>query len=283
MSDRRTTPANDRVAALELRGHLADRRFVAGDWHRLAVPVADLLDAPDGARDRQLVFGQRLRVFEVRDGFSFLQAERDGYVGYLDATSLGADRDASHRVIAPATHRYPAPDIKRREIGWLSFGSEVSVLGIEGAFAELAEGGFVPARHIAPLGDPLSDPVAVARLFLGTPYLWGGNSRAGIDCSGLVQAALVACGLPCPGDSDQQCETLGTALAAGSAPQAGDLFFWRGHVAMASGPGTMIHANAHHMAVAEEPIAPAMARIAATDTGPLMAHRRIAGLAGNSG
>jgi cell wall-associated NlpC family hydrolase len=146
------------------------------------------------------------------------------------------------------------------------------VLAEAGRFAETPEG-FVPLVHLLPADSVMTDPVAVAEMFLGTPYLWGGNSRAGIDCSGLVQAALLACAIPCPGDSDLQARTVGTELAPDAPSHRGDLIFWKGHVAMVADSHRLIHANGHAMATVHEPMAAALDRIAATGT-PVLTRRR---------
>ncbi|MGR3760973.1 C40 family peptidase [Roseobacteraceae bacterium NS-SX3] len=240
----------------------------------VAVPVADLLRAPEGARDRQLLYGEAVTVRETRHGWAFVQAAKDGYEGYLNEELLAPLIDATHWVSAPATHAYAEADFKSKDLNTFSFGSRLRVRGRVGRFAE-TEAGFVPAAHLLPLEARLEDPVAVAEGFLGTPYLWGGNSRFGIDCSGLVQAALLACGLPCPGDSGVQEAELGTQLPAGSPHERGDLLFWKGHVALVRDAASIIHANAHAMAVAIEPLQAAIERIAAQGDGPVTAHKRL--------
>lgn len=267
--DRRLTPATDRVAHDSLRGLLQRPHWTAGQPARLAVPLADLLDSPGGRRDRQLNFGADLTVIERRDGWAFVQATHDLYCGWLSEAALSLDLPPlTHRVTAPATHIYPAPDMKSHETASLSIGARLSVRAVSGGFAQLATGGWLPLPHI---GDrPATDPVAVAETLLGTPYLWGGNSRWGIDCSGLVQAALGACGIACPGDSDLQRDFFApTALIA-----RGDLLFWPGHVALAVSGESMIHATAWQMAVIREDIAAAMARIEAAGQGPFLGARR---------
>lgn len=271
--DRRLTPATDRVALESLRGVIERPAYTPGRPARLAVPLADLTDAPDGRRDRQVNFGADMTVIETRGGWSFVQMDLDGYCGWLPAPALTPTPTAdlppiTHRVSAPATHVYPAPDMKRPEQAGLSLGARLSVIGVEGRFARLATGGFVPVQHI---GDrPAPDPVPVAESLAGTPYLWGGNSRWGIDCSGLVQAALSACGVPCPGDSDLQ----RAAFPAVETIRRGDLLFWPGHVALAVSPDRMIHATAWAMAVVVEAIPEAMARIDAAGDGPFLGIRR---------
>ncbi|TBN41986.1 NLP/P60 hydrolase [Paracoccus subflavus] len=267
--DRRLTPATDRVA-LESLSHVIERpAYTPGHPARLSVPLADLVGAPDGRRDRQVNFGADVTVIETRGDRSFVQTALDGYCGWLPAAALTTVLPpVTHRVAAPATHVYPAPDMKQPEQTSLSLGARLSVTGVEGRFARLATGGFVPVQHI---GDrPAADPVTVAESLLGTPYLWGGNSRWGIDCSGLVQAALTACGVPCPGDSDLQ----RAAFPAVDTIRRGDLLFWPGHVALAMSPDRMIHATAFAMAVIVEAIPDAMARIDAAGDGPFLGIRR---------
>ena len=274
MSDRRLTPANGRVAAAELRGTVTAERYVAGEWARVRAPLADLLAAPGGGRDRQLAKGERFEVLERRDGYAFGRCARDGYVGYLAEAELGPDAAPTHRVAAPATHLYPAPDLKTRELCALSIGAFLNIRAEHGRFAETDGGQFVPTAHIRPVAAPEPDPVAVAERLLGSPYLWGGNGHGGLDCSALVQIACLACAIPCPGDSDLQETQLGTALAADAPLRRGDLVFWRGHVGWITAPGTLLHANAHHMAVAREPLDTAAARIETAGGGAITRRRR---------
>ena len=274
MTDRRLTPANPRVAAERLRGLVEAPRFTGGDRRQVARPLADLCAAPGGPRDRQLLWGEAVILYEEIDGWAFVEAARDGYVGYMLAAALGAPLAATHIVSVPASHLYPAPDLKRREIAGLSFGSRLRVVSGSGDFFETAEGHFVPKPHLRPANRPFADPATVAQLFFGAPYLWGGNAIWGIDCSGLVQAALLACGLPCPGDSDLQERVVGQPLPEAEPLRRGDLLFWKGHVAMAVDGETLIHANAFHMAVAYEPAAEALARIEAQGGGKVTSRRR---------
>lgn len=273
-TDRRMTPANGRVAHVALQGRIAADRYVTGTPARVAVPLADLRMRPDGPRDRQVILGDRLLVLDRVGGHAFVQAEKDGFCGYLAEATLGPDAGVTHWVSAPASHLYTEADLKRPESAALTMGAKLRILAEVGRFSQTDGGAFVPTCHLAPVGTWLSDPATIAETFLGTPYLWGGNSRSGIDCSGLMQAALLACGLPCPGDSDLQMATVGTPLPQGAPIRRNDLLFWKGHVAMALDADRMIHANGHRMAVTREAIAEAITRIAAQGEGPLLAIRR---------
>ena len=268
MSDRRLTPFSGRVALEALRGTLEAAAYTAGTPARIAVPVADLCPAPGALRDRQVIFGAAVTVIDRQGADAFVQAA-DGYCGWVAAGALGPAQAATHRVAAPATHVYAEASIKRGEAMRLSCGSRVAVLAEEGKFARTAEG-FIPLVHLAPLDTPDPDPVAVAEALLGTPYLWGGNSRDGIDCSGLVQLAFHAAGRACPGDSDLQRAAFGAALPEGTPPRRGDLMFWPGHVALVVDAARLIHANGHTMSVAYEGIAACLARIEAAGEGPFL-------------
>ncbi|SFK11475.1 NlpC/P60 family protein [Celeribacter neptunius] len=267
---RRLTPANARVA---LAGYSSDgQKEVTPSRYRVSLPVSDLRRAPGGARDRQLLWGEAFDVLEIHDGWAFGIAARDGYVGYIEEADLDPDHEVTHLISARATHLYPRDDFKTEAVTSLSFGSQVRVVDERKKFMEIEGGLFVPKAHIRPVDRPFSDPVTIAQLFFGTPYLWGGNSAFGIDCSGLAQAGLLACGVACPGDSDMQ---MGLGAPVTGAYQRGDLLFWKGHVALCVDPEVMIHANAHHMAVAYEPIERAISRIEAQGDGGLLAARRL--------
>jgi cell wall-associated NlpC family hydrolase len=273
-TDPRITPANARVAALSLKGQVTAASYVAGWTRFVVVPLAPLCERPDGPRMRELLYGAEVTVFEEHAGWSFVQAKRDGYVGYMRTDTLHDRPTPDAFVNVRATHAYPAADIKTPEILSLGFGSRVKTLQSEGRFTR-TDAGYIPSCHLAPLGTLADDPVTVATLLLGTPYLWGGNSAFGIDCSGLVQAACHACGIECPGDSDMQAADLGQPVTDDSLPQRGDLLFWKGHVAFVSGPDTILHANAHHMAVAYEGLTEAVLRIDTQGGGPVTVHRRL--------
>ena len=272
--DRRLLPANGRVAAAHLKGQVSAERYTSGVIRSVTAPVVDLLTAPHGKRERQLLLGDRITLYEKREGWAFVQSAKDGYVGYLGVHQIDDREAATHWVTAPATHVYPEDNFKIHERACLSFGSKLRVIGETDRFFETEEG-FVPRPHLAPIEFHFRDPVSVAALFLGTPYLWGGNSRAGIDCSGLVQMACLACNIVCPADSDQQSTAAGRALGDDQPLQRGDLVFWKGHVALVIDETQILHANAFHMAVAVENLNDAIARINAAGDGPVTARRRL--------
>ncbi|MGU3544333.1 C40 family peptidase [Methylobacterium sp. A52T] len=281
--DPRLTPARPHVADLRLRDRVAAARYVAGTRRRVTVPSAPLRRAPaaDAGLDTEALLGDAVDLYDTADGFAFVQLARDGYVGYLPADSLGpADPEPTHRVTALRTFLYPEPDLKRPVLGHLSLGARLAATGEAGAYLE-TPGGYVFARHCAPVDAREPDYAATAARLAGTPYLWGGRTSLGLDCSGLVQLCLDAAGLPCPRDADMQERALGQALPFDPARpdvaglRRGDLVFWRGHVGLMADPETLIHANGHHMAVAAEPLAGAVARIAAHSFGAVTGLRRL--------
>ena len=270
--DRRTTPFSGTVAHVSLQGQIEAERFSQGEPRRVALPLADLLRAPDGPRERQLWLGEAFTVIDTRAGHAYGFAAKDGYCGWLPLPAL-TEANPSHWIASPATHLYPEPRVQAREISSLPMGAEVEVLGHSGIFAQTPLG-FIPASHLLPLGQSLSDPVAVAESLLGSPYLWGGNSRAGLDCSGLVQLALHACGIASKGDADLQ-ESLGLPLADSELLLRGDLLFWKGHVAMVVDAERLIHANGHSMSVAYEGISETISRILLAEGTRVRARRRL--------
>lgn len=271
MTDRRLTPANARVAALHLAGKVEAATYSAGTQMQITQPVVDLCAAPGGARDRQLLLGAAVTVFEVHDRWGFLQAA-DGYVGYVPEGVLTAPVAPTHFVCTPAIHAYAGEDFKSNDLLHLPFGARVTVRDERRKFFE-TDHGFVPKRHLREIDRPFADPVTIAQMHFGVPYLWGGNSTLGIDCSGLIAASLTACGIDCPADSDMQRDGLGVAVT--DAYQRGDLVFWKGHVGMMVDAETMIHANAHHMATRYEPIDAAITRIAAQGDGDVLVRKRL--------
>ena len=256
---------------MHLAGQVEAERYVEGWPMLVAQPVLDLCASPDGPRDRHLLMGAEVAVFEDHEGWSFVQAV-DYYVGYVRSGALTGVTAPSHFVATVATHAYTAEDFKSADMDGLPFGARITVLDERSKFFE-TNVGFIPKKHLRELSRPFNDPATVAQLHFGVPYLWGGNTTRGIDCSGLVAASLTACGILCPADSDMQCEGLGAPFEGDY--QRGDLVFWEGHVGMMVDAETMIHANAHHMATVYEPIAQAILRIEAQGDGPVIARKRM--------
>jgi cell wall-associated NlpC family hydrolase len=272
MTHARLVPSNGRVALTGWAGQA--EHYVNGKVRNVAASVADLLREPDGALDCQLLFGGEFLVLEDQEGWSFGQAVRDGYVGYVRSDRLGGAVKARHKVVAMASHIYSAPDMKSGAVLALSFGARLSGIA-EDNFLGLTDGGYVPVQHINPVNEFEPDFVARFEGFLGIPYLWGGNSTWGVDCSGALQLALHAAGQGCPRDTDMQVADLGHALEDDDTLVRGDLIFWQGHVGVMCDSETLIHANAHHMAVAVEPLDRAIKRINASGGGPVTARKRL--------
>jgi len=259
MTDRRLPPADSQTL---------------GEVKTVGVPVADLRATPDGKRDRQLIYGEDFRVLETIGDWAYGSAVKDGYTGYLRADLLVDQRMPTHFISARSSHIYASPDFKTEEVAALSFGARLTVVATREKFAELDSGQFVPSPHITPIDHLYYDPIEVAERYMGVPYLWGGNSIWGLDCSGLVQAALLACGLDCPGDADLQEASVGRVIGDNVRPERGDLFFWKGHVGLIRDENTLLHANAYHMAVVDEPLDTAIERIKAQGDGDVTSRRR---------
>lgn len=276
--DPRLTAARPDLADLALRGRVEAARFVAGEPRRVAVPSAPLRRAPspESGTDTEAVLGDAVTLYEARDGFAWVQLVHDGYVGYLPADSLGpADPAPTHRVAALRTFLYPAPDLKRPPRAYLGLGAALAAMGTDGDYLKVTDG-YVFAGHCAPVGTVEADFAGTAERLVGTPYLWGGRTTLGLDCSGLVQLCLELAGRTCPRDADQQERALGDVLPSDlSDLRRGDLVFWRGHVGMMLDGTRLIHANGYHMAVAIEPLRTAVARILAKSYGPVTSVRRL--------
>jgi cell wall-associated NlpC family hydrolase len=287
--DRRLTPAREDLAALHLKGKVAAPRYVEGVTKRVVAPSAALRRAPRGDEGLQteLLHGEAFTVYDEREGWAWGQSSVDGYVGYVPADAL---RDAAvfaptHAVAVPRTLVFPTPDVKLTPLFSLSLDAKVAVVAIAGTFARLSDGGYAVARHLMPKEAVVSDIAGTATQLLGVPYLWGGRTSLGLDCSGLIQLALARAGFAAPRDCDLQEKEIGTALdlrLARKSLKRGDLVFWADHGGIMLDAATLIHANAFHMAVAIEPLAEAEARIAPV-AGPLRTVRRLAALARTPG
>ena len=278
--DRRVTPARPDLAAEHLRGRIEAPRYVVGRERRIVAASAPLRRGPaaDAALETEALHGEGVVVYDEAGDWAWAQLARDDYVGYLPVAALGEPVEPTHRVAALRTHAYPAASIKRPPRLALSLGALLRVEAREGDFAVTADGLHIYARHLSPIGQWETDFVAVAERFLETPYLWGGRTSEGVDCSGLVQSALGAAGIKTPRDSDMMEAALGSPAPVDEALahlRRGDLIFWKGHVGVMRDARTLLHANGWHMKVASEPLAEARSRIARGADGAITSIRRL--------
>ncbi|QPH55669.1 NlpC/P60 family protein [Pontivivens ytuae] len=277
--DPRMTPARRDLAAVHLKGEIEAPRYAEGREMHVAVPVLPMTSHPDpeAGFSSQLLMGERFTVYDVDDatGLAWGQAARDGYVGWVPRFALESGPGApTHWVVAQLAHIYPEPNLKTRPFDAVPFLAQLRITGQEGRWLELDTGGWIYGRHVSE-ERPGGDWVGICERFLGVPYLWGGKSSLGLDCSALIQSGLHGAGLDCPRDSDQQEEALGRELKLDAKLKRGDIVFWNGHVGVMTSPKRLFHANAFAMAAVYEDIELARDRIDAQGDGPVTRIRRL--------
>ncbi|MBL8569360.1 MAG: C40 family peptidase [Phreatobacter sp.] len=279
--DRRITPARPDLAAAHLKGQVEAERFVEGRPARVELPILPMAPTRqvNAARDTELLLGEEVQVYDVQGGYAYIQSERDGYVGYVVEPALRPRRaPATHRVWTRHTHVYPGPSIKLPPNFIAPMNARLTIERTSNEFSVTDTGAHVITAHLVPVDNRAADFVAVAELFVGTPYLWAGRTSLGIDCSGLVQTALEAAGVAAPRDSDMQEKALGQPVDLApdlSGLKRGDLVFWKGHVGIMTSPTELLHANGHHMMVVREPVAEAVARIREKSFGAVTSVKRM--------
>jgi cell wall-associated NlpC family hydrolase len=278
--DRRLHPFRPGLAAEYLRGRVDAARYAPGVERTVVRGAAALRRAPDpGAPlESELLCGEAVIVYDQLDGWAWLQNATDGYVGYAASDALGLrTAPATHRIAALRSYVYGEPDLKAPPQDLLSLCATVRVTERRGAFSGLTGGGWVHSGHLSPVDEFAQDPVSVAWQFLGTPYLWGGRTSIGLDCSALIQLALASCGQAVARDTDLQAAQIGNPVAfdgGEAALRRGDLVYWPGHAGLWIDQDRFLHANATDMMVAVAPLATVAAQIQAAQGGAIAVIRR---------
>lgn len=226
----------------------------------VCVPITDIFEHPESTTkinsgDSQLLFGETVKVIEEGDQFHHITSQIDGYTGFVNKDHLTPDRDPpTHFIDALGTHIYKEPDFKTRPLMGLHFLARLKATGTEENGFTQTQTGWVPSTAIKPVTELTAGtaPIDTGQRFLGCPYLYAGRSAQGLDCSALVQLALLRAGIPCPRDSSQQIETGEEATQDNIAP--GDLVFFKAHVGMMIDKDHVINATSRSMDVRIEPL-----------------------------
>ena len=276
--DKRLHVYRSDLADERLQGQVEAGRFVSGTVMQFAAPCTPVHRAAQGDSMQltQALMGETALVFENVNGWAWVQLDDDQYVGYVTSDSLSSSiHHTTHRVCVASTLIYPKPDLKTQPAVLISMNAKLAVIGEHGPYSELKSGGFVFTKHIR-MDAAQSDFVAIAEKFLNVTYLWGGKTQSGLDCSGLVQTALHACGIACPRDADMQEKELGTNLRINDLDglKRGDLVFWSGHVGIMYDESNLLHANGFHMQTVIEPLKLAATRIADSEK-PITSLKRL--------
>lgn len=262
------------IADVALAGTLFAPHYAAPMLRMASVPAMIRKAARhDAEAVSQIIPGESFAVLDLSGGWAWGYSFHDHYVGYVPADVLGDLVDPTHRVTARVALLFAAPSIKAPTIGTLPFGAHVA--GTTADDFLRTDAGYLHYRHVAPIGELASDPVAVGETFLGMPYLWGGRGADGIDCSGLVQVAFAACGIAAPRDTDLQREALGEPLPQEARLRRGDIISFPGHVGLMVDESSLLHANAHWMSVVIEPLADVVARLEPHHDRPILGRRRL--------
>ena len=276
--DPRTTLARSDLAEQALEGLVRARAFRPVEPWQCSASAAAVRKAPEAEAPQldQIVFGEAFDVLDRKDGWLWGRARRDGYVGWVEAQAFAQPVLApTHRVSAIRAYACAGPDDKTAPLAQLTLNALVTVERTEGGFAKVARSGWIAEPHLAALDVFERDPVAVAERYLGVPYQGGGRESLGLDGSALVQQALYACGRGCPRDAGLQAAQTGEAIDRAQGLRRGDLVFWEGHVGLMVDEARIIHADAHHQAVAVEPLDDAVARNREAGVGEPTGYRRL--------